>query len=98
STVEKMMIYSFYVVGSISLVFNSTTLWIILRENAALTREIKLLTVLQQVSCLSSNAFFGLLDIPFFYPAQGGGYCMGLFCPYIPYQVLMIIVVFLNMS
>ncbi|KAF8353790.1 hypothetical protein PRIPAC_95413 [Pristionchus pacificus] len=94
---QYSFVYSFYVIGSISLVVNSATLFIILTKSSALTREVKLLTVFQQLSCLLSNAFFTLFFIPFFYLQMGGGYCMGILCFVVPYQHLLAVQVFLIM-
>ncbi|GMR44674.1 hypothetical protein PMAYCL1PPCAC_14869, partial [Pristionchus mayeri] len=93
--VESMMVYFFYVTGSVSLVVNTVTLLIIARKSVALDREVKFLAKLQQCSCLIMNAFVTLLFIPFFYFRMGGGYCMGVLCLVVPYQHLMVVAVFL---
>lgn len=85
SFVENLYIYFSYMIGAISLIVNTSTLLIILLKSSALTREIKNLTILQQVlnvqdcqfwkvfqtSCILLNVFLTLLYVPFFYPKAG---------------------------
>lgn len=48
-SVENLMIYFFYAVGSVSLLVNTATLMIIVRKSSALTPEIKTIAIFQQV-------------------------------------------------
>ncbi|GMR35603.1 hypothetical protein PMAYCL1PPCAC_05799, partial [Pristionchus mayeri] len=90
--VETMMIAFFYFIGSVSLVVNLVTLFLIIRHSSALMREVWILSIVQQVACLSTNGFFTLLFIPFVYPsAAGAGYCVGILCLSLPYPIIMVV-------
>ncbi|KAF8371394.1 hypothetical protein PRIPAC_77823, partial [Pristionchus pacificus] len=69
--VENLQIIFFYVIGTISLVVECTTLFIIVTKGCALTPEFRYLTIFQQIACMFSTSFMTLLYIPFFYPRLG---------------------------
>lgn len=59
--VENMQIYFFYVIGTISLIVESATLFIIITKGSALTPEFRFLSIFQQVILN-----WGLFRIQFF--------------------------------
>ncbi|GMT21952.1 hypothetical protein PFISCL1PPCAC_13249, partial [Pristionchus fissidentatus] len=78
----------YYGIGSLSLIINSVTLVIILRNSPMLAGEVKTLAVCFQVACLVQNAFITLLFNPVLYLHVAGGYCVGLLCFFVPYHFL----------
>ncbi|GMS81535.1 hypothetical protein PENTCL1PPCAC_3710, partial [Pristionchus entomophagus] len=77
---EKFATNFFFSIGTVSAVLSIPTFYLLARNSAFLSSEIRILLLILQVSAFLNNFHFCILFIPFIYPFLGGGFCTGVLC------------------
>ncbi|GMS81536.1 hypothetical protein PENTCL1PPCAC_3711, partial [Pristionchus entomophagus] len=77
---EKFATNFFFSIGTVSAVLSIPTFYLLARNSAFLSSEIRILLLILQVSAFLNNFHFCILFIPFIYPFLGGGFCNGVLC------------------